>query len=349
MAVTTVVPAATEWRWLRSPNFDLAFVVGIPALSVVVFFTIAIQPALFIPILLVDLWLLGYHHVISTYTRICFDKKSLKENGILLWGLLPAVIIGTLAVAWYVGVWVIVSIYFYWQWFHYARQSWGISKAYRGRDRDALYEDGALDQAIFYAVPVLGILYRSNQDPGKFIGLDLKVIPVADWVVTAVAAITVCLVAYWGIRRLQAARAGRLNAAHTLYMVTHFFVFTMGYLVIEDISLGWLFINIWHNAQYILFVWMYNTKRFKNGIDPEARFLSYISQPNRLWLYLLVSVTITGVLYGFLLSAIEALFLQTVSVTIVLYQIVNFHHYVVDSRIWKIRTGEVKKTLAVEG
>ena len=84
----------------------------------------------------------------------------------------------------------------------------------------------------------------------------------------------------------QAWREGRLAAVHTLYMLTHFTIFSVGYLLIEDITYGWLVINIWHNAQYILFVWMFNTRRFKDGIDPEARFLSYISQPGRLWLYL---------------------------------------------------------------
>ena len=65
--------------------------------------------------------------------------------------------------------------------------------------------------------------------------------------------------------------------------------------MISDVTVGWLVINIWHNAQYILFVWMYISCRFKDGVDPQARFLSYISQPGRLWLYLISCVAITGV------------------------------------------------------
>ena len=116
--------------------------------------------------------------------------------------------IGTLAAAYFVGLWVIVSIYFYWQWFHYARQSWGISRSYRGKERSALYEDGWLDQAIFYALPVLGILYRSHQDAGLFIGLELKVIPVPAMAVHIAAVATVALIGLWALRRLQAWRAG---------------------------------------------------------------------------------------------------------------------------------------------
>jgi hypothetical protein len=294
-AVSRVSPS---FAWLRSPQFDLAFVVGLPALAILTAAIVVWHPALFIPILIIDLWFLGYHHVISTYTQICFDQKSLSERWPLLFIFLPLVAVTTIGIAYFVGIWIIVSIYFYWQWYHYSRQSWGISRAYRGRDKGALYEDGWLDQAIFYAIPVSGILYRSNQDPGTFLGLSLSTVPVPNWVVTTSFAVTAALFGYWAIRRIQAWCIGKLSYIHTLYLLTHFVIFTVGYMLIEDITYGWLAINIWHNAQYILFVWMFNVRRFKGGIDPQAKFLSYISQPQRLGLYLLTCVAITGVFYG---------------------------------------------------
>jgi len=344
------VPAtSTTWAWLRSPRFDLFFILGIPAAAILTGLVVIWRPDLFIPILIFDLWFLGYHHVISTYTRLCFDRKSFSEHWALFAVLLPLVTIGTLAVAYVFGLWTIVSIYFYWQWFHYTRQSWGISRAYRGKERDALYEDGWLDQAIFYALPVLGVLHRSHQDPGLFIGLELRVIPVSSSVVAVAAMATVALLVVWAYRRIQARREGRLAAVHTLYMLTHFAIFAAGYLAIADITVGWLVINIAHNAQYILFVWMFNTRRFKNGVDPNARFLSYISQPSRLWLYLVSCVAITGVLYWGVLRTIDWLFFAGLSATIVLYQIMNFHHYIVDSRIWKVSSAPIRRTLGLQG
>ena len=109
----------------------------------------------------------------------------------------------------------------------------------------------------------------------------------------------------------------------------------IGYVWIPDITLGWLMINIWHNFQYIAFVYMFNGKRFAGGVDPRARFLSYISQPSRLWLYLLVCLAITGVLYWGVLRTIDWLFFAGLSATLVLYQIVNFHHYIVDALLWR--------------
>jgi hypothetical protein len=335
-----------EWNWLRNRRFDLWFILGLPAIGILVGLFVTWQPIFFWGILVIDLWFLGYHHVISTYTRLCFDWKSFRESRFLIFGLLPLVAIVTLYVAFSVGIWAIVSVYLYWQWFHYARQSWGISRAYRAKERNALFEDGWLDQAIFYALPVLGILYRSWQEPRTFIGLELHVVPVPFWLVSAAAAVTALLLAYWVLRRIQGWRENRLALAHTLYMLTHFAIFAFAYIVIEDITYGWLAINIWHNAQYILFVWMYNSRRFGEGIDPEARFLSYISQPNRLWLYLLVCVAITGVVYWAVLGTLSAIFFAGLSATIVLYQIVNFHHYVVDAIIWKRRKPALQKAPA---
>ena len=336
-----------DWHWLRSRHFDLTFILGIPLLSLFTGFVVIFFPQFFLPILIFDLWFLGYHHVISTYTRLCFDKKSLQSSWFLIFGLLPMVALVTLLAAWQLGLWIIISTYFYWQWFHYARQSWGISRAYRGKDRDAQYEDGWIDQAVFYALPVLGILYRSYQNPGKFIGLELKTIPIPAELVSLVAAATIVLLAYWLFRRVQSLRADRLAAAHTLYMLSHFTIFAFAYLLIDDITYGWLVINIWHNAQYILFVWLFNTRRFKDGIDPEARFLSYISQPDRLGIYLLTCVAITGVVYWAILGTLSAVFFAGLSATIVLYQIVNFHHYVVDAIVWKVRKPAIRETLGL--
>ena len=85
------------------------------------------------------------------------------------------------------------------------------------------------------------------------------------------------------------------------------------------------------------------------GIDPRARFLSYISQPGRLWLYLLTCTAIAAAVCGVVLRAIDRLFFAGVSATIVLYQIVNFHHYIVDALIWKTRKPAPARAPALAG
>lgn len=260
MSLAPTVPAAASFQslpWIRNAQFDLGFIVGLLGLACLTGATVLAFPALFWPVLVVDLWFLGYHHVMSTYSRICFDRKSFRENGWLIYVLMPAVAAATMILPWQFGLWSVVTVCFYWQWFHYTRQSWGISRTYRSKDREKLYEDGWLDQAIFYALPVTGVLSRSNEDPKIFINLELWALPVPDW--------------------------------------------------------------------------MFNSRRFKEGVDPEARFLSYLSQPGRLWLYLFCFVVITGV-----------------SATIVIYQVLNFNHYVVNSLLWKVRKPQFRATLGIQ-
>ena len=331
------VQAARSPAWLRDPVFDGAFIFGGILLGLLSGAAILYEPAWFYPILLLDLWVLGYHHVISTFTRLCFDRASYNERRWMIVHLMPAVAAATILLAWLVGIWVIVSVYFYWQWWHYTRQSWGISRAYRRADPGACYEDGWLDRAIFYALPMYGILLRSSQDHAHFLGMELRTLPVPASLANAAGFAMVVLVAVWAARRLVAVIRGRLALAHTLYMLTHFAIFGVGYVWMPDITLGWLMINIWHNYQYILFVWMFNNKRFAKGLDPRARFLSYISQSGRMWLYLLTCIAITGAVYWGVLRTIDWLLFAGLSATIVLYQIVNFHHYVVDALIWKSR------------
>jgi hypothetical protein len=346
MSLAARAEPLTEWRWLYSPRFDLFFILGFLTIAVTIVATVMRQPALFFPILLADLWLLGYHHVISTYTRLCFDRESFARWHSLMF-LLPVIALATIALAWLVGVWAVFSLYFYWQWWHYTRQSWGISRAYRAKDREALYEDGWLDQAIFYSLPILGILYRSSQGPAKFLGLDLAVLAIPGWLTAVSSLITVSLLLVWIWRRFQAWSEGRLARTHTLYMATHFLVFGVAYILIPDITLGWMLVNIWHNGQYILFVWMFNTRRFASGVDPKARFLSYISQRDRFWLYMAVCLAITGILYAGVLNTVDTVLALGLTGTIVIYQIVNFHHYIVDMMIWKVRKGPVKETLGL--
>ncbi|SHK61174.1 hypothetical protein SAMN05444000_1462 [Shimia gijangensis] len=335
----------SDLPWIRNAQFDTWFIFGLLTLSCATALVILIEPSLFYPILVLDLWFLGYHHVIATFTRLCFDKQSFAENRFLVIGLLPIVVIATLAVVWIAGIWVIVSIYFYWQWWHYTRQSWGVSRAYRGKDAQAKFQDGWIDQAIFYSIPVFGIVSRSSEQHSTFIGLELWSFPVPPEVSTVSGYIAFALFAYWLATRIWAAFEGRLAVVHTMYMLTHFAIFYLAYVASKDITLGWLMINIWHNAQYILFVWMFNNKRFSTGIDPDARFLSYISQSGRMWLYLLSCIAITGVVYWGFLRVIDWLFFAGLSATIVLYQIVNFHHYMVDSKIWKMRKPKIQEIL----
>ena len=329
--------------WLRGASFDLHFIVGIAALALLSGWAVVLEPRLFVPILLTDLWLLGYHHVVATYTRLCFDRESLHTHRFLLFGLPPIVLAAVCILVLSVGVWVLATVYLYAQWYHYTRQSWGISQVYRRKSGGLVNENHHLSTAVFYLLPLWGILRRSHQDPGTFLGLELRVFPVPEIAVSVVGTAALLALGWWIVMRVMAWYRGRLPLAHTLYMMSHFTVFYVAYVVIDHIDHGWLVVNIWHNAQYIVFVWLFNNNRFKSGTDPKARFLSTISQEQNAWRYFAVCFGLSTLIYLTISNVTAAL----LPLTIVIYQTINFHHYIVDGVIWKIRRKPLQQVLGI--
>lgn len=334
--------------WLRDTQFDLCFILGTAIIAIASGLYVVAYPKMFAVVLFVDLWLLGYHHVISTYTRLCFDRKSMKNNRFILFVLPIIVLVAVLALSFGIGLWVLTSIYLYWQWFHYTRQSWGISQGYRRKSGGETGENDQIFKAAFYLLPLWGILYRSWQKPDKFIGVDVVVIPIPGWLVTIASAAAIITLSLWIIQRIRSHSNGYNVGAHTIYMISHFAVFYVGYLYIEDITYGWLVINIWHNAQYILFVWLFNNKKFKNTIDPKARFLSELSKNSNFWRYILVCLAMSTIIYFSLDSASGILYSIGIPSMIIIFQTINFHHYITDSIIWKMRKPEMSKTLGLK-
>ena len=344
MAVTVATEAQEiAPGWLRIRTFDLPFIVGIAGVALLAGLIVVQRPGLFTSIFLFNLWLLGYHHVFATFTRLCFDRESFRNNRFLVLGLPPLVLGGVLLLKYAIGNWVLITAYLYWQWFHYTRQSYGISQVYKRRAPGLLVENERLSQLAFYLLPVWGILYRSHQDPDTFLTLGLRAVPVPGIVVVMVGTAAVAALGWWIVTRARMYWSGNLPLAHTLYMLSHFTVFYVGYIFIDTINFGWLVLTIWHNAQYIAFVWMYNHNRFRGGIDPEAMFLSTISQKRNVWLYLLICLGASTLAYLAIDRAAAAL-----PALVVVYLGINFHHYIVDGKVWKLRKATVRQTLGIE-
>jgi len=337
---------------LRSPEFDLIFIVGIPLIAITTGLVVSYDNRLFLPVLAADLWLLGYHHVIATYTRLAFDKQSFSEHKALVLYLLPAVAVIVALLAAVGGAWVITTTYLYWQWWHYTRQSEGISKAYAAKSRDKQFGNPVIARATFYAVPLMGILAVSHRSPGEFLFLPLRTLPVSDPIMTAVMTVTAVLLVAWLVEQVKAYRAGKLAVPHVTYVLSHCAVYFFAYVYIKNVDYGWLTINIWHNAQYILFVWLYNNRRFHGKSNDAQRFLSTICQNGRFLLYIATCLTISTFIYflivTYLSEAISSMFTVTATVTgLIIYQTINFHHYIVDSLIWKLRKPKIRQNLGL--
>lgn len=352
--------------WIRNPVFDGFLIGGSAVLALAAGIALVLKPALFwgssgIPGLVhFNLWILGWHHVMGTYTRIAFDHDSFREHRYLVTGLPWILLAGVMGLVLLSGgPTLLITIYLYWQWFHYTRQSYGISQIYRRKAPGLGPVDEKLGHATLYLVALTGILFRScqhTQDPRPFLRAQVWTLPVPEWAVWATGiAAAGCLLA-WAVAQFRRYRRREASSGYTLFMVTHVLIFTTGYLLIEDMSHGWLVLNVWHNAQYILLVWSYNNSRFKNGTHPRHRFLSTLSRRRFAPAYFLVCL-VGGVIFFFLVSLLcyaaeknqllPAVTGLGVPLIVLAYQTINFHHYIVDAVIWKLRKPDVRDTLQV--
>jgi len=336
---TLVIPSARDrgpaLAWLRNAQFDFTLIVLVAGWALAAGAAIVIHPGWFWPILFLDVWMLGYTHVVSTFTRLAFDRQSFLQHRFLLLPLPIVVAACTIGVAMVAGEWLIATVYLYAQWFHYTRQSYGISRMYL-RKAGAIPQrrDFVLD-GVIYALPVWGILSRSYQQPTKFLSLDVRCIPVPRIVVLIAGAIAIASVLLWLAREIRAFSLRRADLPHTGYVLSHIAIFSAGYLLIDDINTGWLVLNIWHNLQYVLIVWMFNVGRFGSGVDPRRRFLSTISQPRNVVAYAVVCWAIATLLYFNVNRALTVLSSSVLPLSLLAYMTINFHHYVVDAIIWR--------------
>ena len=327
-------------------RFDRHFIFTTAAIAILSGVAVSARPGLFLPVLMLDLWLLGYHHVVSTYTRLCFDADSFRRRRWMIFGLLPGVFAAVAVIGATAGLWLLATIYLYWQWFHYTRQSYGIARAYSRagspRSSEAVAQPGGrfladprLEYAVFYLVPLWGILHRAHQAPETFLGQPVWHPPVPAAAVDIVAGLALAGLVWWTIGRVVLWRRRQLAAGHTLYVLSHFAVFYTGYVAIDSIDAGWIALNIWHNAQYIAFVWLQNNRRFDGtAAQGKAVFLGWLSQRRNLWAYLAVCLGISTAFYGGLQWTAAAAGIG-MAMLMVVYQTVNFHHYIVDALIWR--------------
>lgn len=314
-----------------------ALLVGGPmAVAALVGGLVLARPEWLAPVLAADLWLLGYHHVIATYTRVGLDPVQRERHAARALRVALPCVVGAWILA-SLGVWLLVGVYLYWQWWHYARQSYGIWRLVSRREREPVGGPGAASGRVsLWAVVAWGVALRSSAE--SFLGLPVHMLVVPSWVADAIGLIFVGSLCVWVVRGLlPSLRAGR-GAHGVLYLASHHAVFLAAHVVIDDFTTGWLVANAWHSAQYLLVVWSEHRRRFAHGIDPDSPLLSALVQPGvaRALGYVACCLVATVVLYGGL-QQVGGLLGASVGASAILVagQALNFHHYVVDSFIWK--------------
>src|SRR4026207_1434788 len=123
---TATAPRAFVWN----ESFDATLLVAPLALGLLAAAVVTANPAIYAAVVRGDLWFLGYHHVVSTYTRLGFSSRGLLRNRFLALDLLVVIVLATTLLAFTAGAWGVAPAFLYRRWFHYMRRGYGISRMY---------------------------------------------------------------------------------------------------------------------------------------------------------------------------------------------------------------------------
>jgi hypothetical protein len=335
MVQTIEMPAA---GWLRNRSFDLALICGITAVALAAAGLITILPVAAGFVLLADSWLLGYPHVVATFVRLAPDQATAARHRFLL-VVLPMIILGATAlVAIGGGIGVVVTIYFFWQWYHTLRQSWGISQLYRRRSTVAVRERPELTQGLFVLVALWGMLHVASKGLDFFLvpSLPMYVPQVPVWAAQTVGIFAVSGLIWWTASRLREWMAGELPIAHTLFSASHYVIFIVGYVLMGDITGGWVVTNIWHTAQYLMLVWLFNQNMVSHGSPGRKGWYFRLTRNNSAALYFTLCLVAALPVYV-LLNTSQIWGPTAFLLTVIVNQTINFHHFIVDAVIWRKR------------
>ncbi len=343
-------PAAAPPRvWMVSPAFDLTFFVATALVTLGPW--IAMERYHVDPFkVIAAVAIVGNGpHLISTWTRVYLDGNERTKRPFHYY-VMP------LALAAFVGIMMfgvetprsrtVRTVLFYWAFWHFLMQNWGILRIYQRRSGDASRWISQLERVVLWLGALWPLAHRLFTGPWSLFGAEVKHPNLDPWMVNGLL-VALCVVGgfYVAIRIGQALRGERVPWVRPLMLLASFFGFLVPFVLIKrNGSAAFAAAACWHALQYLGIVWFYNHNRWKGGVDPRARFVSWISQPGRVPFYFFGLLGIAGIVYGLMnLAALVVLDAETWGTLV--WTSLTFGHYYLDGVIWKLRKPELQKQL----
>jgi hypothetical protein len=322
-------------------------------------------------------------HLVATWSRVYFDRREVKERPVALL-LMPGLIFVVVAVTtwrggelirWLLdglsflgafpsvspanaGSRLLNSVILYWATWHFVAQNWGIMRIYQrksGEPQESL--PMMLERPLLLLFVLWCVLFRIHTGPRVLFGTEVfHVVPSKD-VVYALLAVIVVLFLVYLLERVRTrdepwAKAAWIRFGFLFCAFLGFFVpFQM---IVTDDTSAFAAAACWHGFQYLGMVRFYHRNTWRAGVDPNAKIISWLSQPG--WKRGLLYMAFLGALAGSVYGVIFALSLVTREAGwnfytwgAVIWITLTLSHYWLDGVIWKLRRPELARRVGLEG
>ncbi len=351
---------AARSPFIASPLFDGIFFFGSVAAVLVAWGAAALGVNSFYVLAAVAVVANG-PHLTSTWTRVYFDRREWRSRPFHIF-VVPAFIAVTVALVTHLagahGTRVLNSILLYWATWHFVAQNWGLLRIYQrksGEPDDSLAL--RLEKPLLFLWVLWCLLHRLYTGPRVLFGTEVLYLPLPRPVVDGLLGPILFLFAVYVFlrirdRRAPYARSALIRAGFLACAFTGFFVPFQ--LIKTDDTTAFAAAACWHGLQYLGIVRFYHRNAWRSGVHPDAKIVSWLSQPGklRLVLYAAFLLALAGSAYGIIYAA--AWLTRGTSWSLyqwgaVVWLSLTFSHYYIDGVIWRLsKSPEVAQRVGLE-
>jgi hypothetical protein len=327
------VAASASAAWLRSPRWDLTFLILSAALvpvPLLMYHGLGLSQT---AVNLVVAGLIGGPHLYSTFTYTFLEPSYRRRHRRFLAASLALPVIVTVMA--FVNLQVLLTVFFMWASIHVLHQITYINDCYvaKGRvprpPRERLVDYGVVFLCL-YPMATPQILDGSFQLGGTrlYVPAWASSGAAADAQVAGVAVLFGAFFALWLAKTVRDWRAGTLLVPSVLLVgLTICVGFTLP--LFPNIDVAFQGFNVWHSLQYLGLVWYLMAMRKERG-EIDNHFVAEMNGPDRAWRFYALAVLLTAIA-GMLVLAIHGVFgvsLQRAYYIVILSTVLQ--HYYLD-------------------
>ncbi len=312
-------------------------------------------------------------HLVSTWTRVYFDKREWKARPGLIVGMplviATTVVMLTLFLTHPIPVTVLGrtfslptsgqilnSTILYWATWHFVAQNWGLLRIYQRKSGEPLSSVAMrIERPILFLFVLWCLLHRLDTGPRVLFGIEVLHFDIPSAVVNGLWGPLAFLIGFYAWQRIKERNApwAKASLLRTGFILCAFAGFFIPFECIKtDDTSAFAAAACWHGIQYLGIVRQYHVNAWKGGVSPDNTIVSWLSQPGkgRLALYAALLMALAGsgyvIIYGgSLLTRGTGWNVYTWGA--VVWISLTLSHYWLDGVIWKLSKPEVARRVGI--